>query len=255
MTIPPFRKFCNYAIILGALLQVLLIPLPAIAVRPFVTDDANVVGKNLFNFETSVRWDKAQLQHLNLLAYGPTEKLELTVGFTDGFLFEGEVTGRLSIAGPLGQVKYLFKDVTPNGLPGMACVVGVGAPYGSNNFGNPSWSEFAYLAVTESLGQKDAVLIHANVGVTYAKPEDAWKYSALFGVGTQIRIFGGLYGLGEIFYGDAYSGDSTGAFQAGFRYFISEKVQVDATVGSGLWGDKQPNTWVGCGLRFLFGPL
>jgi len=253
--IPLFRKLRNYAIMLSALLQILLIPPSAMAVRPFVTDDANVVGKNLFNFETSLRWDKTQLQHLNLIAYGPTEKLELTMGFTDGFLFEGEDTGRISIAGPLGQVKYLFKDVTPNGLPGVACVVGVGAPYGNNNFGNPSWSEFAYLAVTESLGQKDAVLIHANVGVNYAKPEDAWKYSALWGVGTQIRIIGELHGVGEIFYGDAYSGDSTGAFQVGLRYFISEKVQVDATVGSGLWGDKQPNTWVGCGLRLVFGPL
>jgi hypothetical protein len=99
-----------------------------------------------------LRWDKSQLQYLNLLAYGPTEKLELTLGFTDGFLFEGEDTGRISIAGPIGQVKYLFEDVTPNGLPGVAVVGGAGAPHSNNNFGNPSWSEFAYLAVTESLG-------------------------------------------------------------------------------------------------------
>ncbi len=38
-------KLQNYAIILIGLLHGLLIPSSAMAVRPFVTDDANVVGK------------------------------------------------------------------------------------------------------------------------------------------------------------------------------------------------------------------
>ena len=91
---------------------------PAMAVRPFVTDDANVVGANLFLLETSLRRDPKRLQNLNLLAYGPTEKLELTLGFVDGFPLDGENSGNFSIAGPLGQIKYLFNEVKPGGFPG-----------------------------------------------------------------------------------------------------------------------------------------
>jgi hypothetical protein len=99
------------------------------------------------------------------------------------------------------------------------------------------------------------VLIHANVGVNYAKLEDTWKYSAMGGRDTNPNHWGGLHAVDEIFYSDAYSGDSAGTFQTGFRYFISENIQADATVGSGLWGDIQQNTWMGCSLRIVFGPL
>lgn len=225
---------------------------PAMAVRPFVTDDANVVGANLFLLETSIRRDPKRLQNLNLLAYGPTEKLELTLGFVDGFPLEGENSGNFSVAGPLGQIKYLFTEATPGGFPGVAGVVGANTPYGSNNFSNASWTQFAYLAFTESLGDHERVLIHANIGVNYAKPETDWRYAVNWGLGTQIRLIGGLHYVGEIYYGDPYSGDSGGAFQTGFRYFINEKIQVDATVGSGLWGDKLSDTFFGCGLRVIF---
>ena len=250
-----FRKSNQYTITLGVLFLMLWIPQPALAVRPFVTDDAAVVGEELFLLETSLRWDKGRIQNLNLLAYGPDEKLELTVGFIDGFLSDAEdATGKFSIAGPLAQAKYLFKAPTPNGLPGLAAVVGFNTPYGTNNFGNASWVEFAYLAATESLGENDRVMIHANIGVSYGKPEDTWKTIYPWGVGTQIRLIGGLNAVAEIFSGDPYSQQSGGAYQVGFRHFISQRIQVDATVGSGLWGDNKPETWLGCGLRVIFDP-
>jgi hypothetical protein len=31
-------------------------------------------------------------------------------------------------------------------------------------------------------------------------------------------------------------------------------MQPDATVGSGLWGDPKPETFLGCGLRIIFDP-
>jgi hypothetical protein len=239
---------------LVVLLLTVCIIQPAMAVRPFVTDDAAVVGAKLTLLETSLRLDKTRLQNLNLLAYGPTEKLELTAGFIDGFLTEAEdATGKFSIAGPLAQAKYLFKEPTPNGLPGLAAVVGFNTPYGTNNFGNASWGEFVYLASTASLGDDDRVLIHANVGTAYGKPEDTWKFITTWGIGTQIRIIGGLNAVGEIFSGDPYSQSSGRAFQAGFRYFISRWVQADATVGSGLRGSPEIDNWAGCGLRMIFG--
>ena len=97
-------------------------------------------------------------------------------------------------------------------------------------------------------------MIHANIGVNYSKPDDYWRYATTWGIGTQIQLFGGLHYVGEIFHGDPYAGDAGGAFQTGIRYFISDKVQVDATVGSGLWRDNKPETFFGCGLRVLFDP-
>ncbi len=239
---------------LGLLLFFILVPRPALAVRPFVTDDARVVGKNLFLVETSLHRDSSALSNLTIFSYGPTEKLELAIGFENGFLLEGENSWKYSVAGPLGQAKYLFTEGTPNGYPGVALVVGANTPYGTNNFNSPSWNHFAYLAFTESFGEKERVLIHANIGINYSKPDDSWKYATTWGVGTQIRLIGGLHYVGEIFHGDPYAGDAGGAFQTGFRHFISEKIQIDATVGSGLWGDNKPETFFGCGLRIVFGP-
>ena len=236
------------------LFLIMMVPCPALAVRPFVTDDAGVVGKNLFLLETSVHRNSTALTNLTLLAYGLTEKVELTLGFADGYLLQGEDSWRFSVAGPLGQVKYLLKEPTPNGYPGIAFVVGFGTPYGSQGFADPSWSQFAYLAFTESLGEKDRVLIHFNIGVNYSKPDDYWRYATTWGIGTQIRLRGGLHYVGEIFHGDPYAGDAGGAYQTGVRYFISERMQLDATFGSGLWGDNKPETFLGCGLRVIFAP-
>ena len=243
-----------YKRILGITILLFLWPQPALAVRPFVTDDARVIGKNLFLVEASLRRDSEQLQNLTILSYGPMEKLELAVGFANGFFLEGADAWKYSVAGPLAQAKYLFTEGTPNGYPGVALVIGAGAPYGTNGFGNVSWSNFTYLALTEALGEKERVLIHANIGVNRSQPGDSWKYATTWGIGTQVRVSGGWHYVGEIYHGDPYAGDAGGAFQTGIRYFISEKIQLDATAGSGLWGDNKPAVFVGCGIRVIFAP-
>jgi len=232
----------------------LVSPQQAMAVRPFVTDDARVVGSKLFLLETSLKGNNGVLQNLNLLAYGPNDKLELTVGFVDGFTTKGYDRHRLSIGGVLGQAKYLFTEGTENGMPGVAFVTGFGAPYGTNSFKAESWTNFGYLAITEALGKNEQVLIHANVGVNYTKSDDKYRTSATWGLGTQVRVIGGLHFVGEVFHGDPYAGDSGWAFQTGVRYFVSERVQLDATVGSGFAGNNQPKEFAGCGLRVVFDP-
>ena len=102
-------------------------------------------------------------------------------------------------------------------------------------------------------GRKRATfLIHANIGVNNIKVDDKWSATATWGIGTQIRMIGGLHYVGEVFHGDPYAGDAGWAFQTGLRHFISEQVQLDATVGSGFAGNNQPKTFVGCGLRVIF---
>ena len=72
---------------LVALALVLAAP-PAAAVRPFITDDARVVGGRTLQLETWVRADREAFQHWVLVGFGPVGPVELTLG---GRLF-GEVS-------------------------------------------------------------------------------------------------------------------------------------------------------------------
>jgi hypothetical protein len=220
---------------------------PCWAVRPFVTDDARVVGEHQAMIETSVRYSQDEFTNLNLAAFGPTAKSELTVGFVNGFPLEKDSNRSYSITGPLVQFKYLLWEAKPNSYPGVAFAVGASPPWGRGDFRPEKWSEFAYLAVTESLFDKERVLIHANLGISTTNPEAVGTW----GLGTQIRLIGGLHAIMEIFYNDPYVGKIGGAYQAGFRYVFSDSVQFDMTMGGGLFGSEQISTFGGMGLRLV----
>jgi hypothetical protein len=220
---------------------------PAFAVRPFVTDDARVVGEHMAQLETSVKYDKDNFANLNLFAFGPTTNSEITVGFTHGFALDVESNRSYSAGGPLLQFKYLLWDAKPNSYPGVAVAVGAAPPWGKSDFRPETWSEFAFIAVTESLFKDEAVLIHANLGISTTNPASV----AIWGLGTQIRLIGGLNAVLEVFYNDVYAGKTGGAYQAGFRHIVSESVQVDLTMGGGIFGSEQLPTFVGMGLRIV----
>jgi hypothetical protein len=220
---------------------------PAFAVRPFVTDDARVVGDHLMQIETSVRYDKDNFSNLNLVAFGPTANSEVTVGFVDGFPLQVDSNRSFAMSGPLMQFKYLLWEAKPNACPGLAFATGALPPWGKGEFRQEKWSEFFYLAATESLFDNERVLIHANLGISTTNPASV----ATWGLGTQIRLIGGLNGVLEVFYNDPYAGKIGGAYQAGFRYIVSDQLQIDTTVGGGIFGSEQINTFVGMGLRVV----
>ncbi len=219
----------------------------ALAVRPFVTDDARVLDEHTMQVETSVRYDKDVFTNLTLVALNPKGKAEFTMGFVNGFPLDTESNRSYSVTGPLMQLKYLLREGKPNSFPGLVFAVGASPPWGRGDFRPERWSEFFYLAATESLFDNDRVLIHANVGISTTNPATV----PTWGIGTQFRILGGLNGVFEVFYNDPYAGKTGGAFQAGFRYIISDNVQLDITTGSGLFGSQQINTFVGMGLRMV----
>ena len=78
---------------------------------------------------------------------------------------------------------------------------------------------------------------------------------ATWGLGTQIHLVGGLHGVLEVFYNDPYAGKIGGAYQAGFRHIVSDSVQVDLTMGGGIFGSEQIPTFVGMGLSMVSGKL
>jgi len=220
---------------------------PVYAVRPFVTDDARVVGEHMGQVETSVRYSRDSFSNLSLVTLGTTKNSEVTAGFVNGFPLEMESNRSFSITGPLMQFKYLFWEAKPNSYPGFAMSVGASPPWGKGEFRPGQWSGFVYAAMTESLFDQERVLIHANLGISTSSEVTVGTW----GLGTQIRMIGGLHAVMEIFCNDPYAGKSGGAYQAGFRHIVSDDIQIDLTGGSGLFGTNRINSFVGMGIRFV----
>jgi len=225
---------------LGAAL--VLVSQPASAIRPFVTDDARVVGQGYAQLESWVLVNRLALEHSNLFALGPTDWLEVTAGFVHGGVYHGPDRG-YSFTGPILQAKALLLPAENNGLPGLAVAGGALAPYGGGPLTPPGWGGFGYLALTESLNE-EAILIHANVGFALGDPRASgsgigepaaggFHGTITLGLGTQIRVAGGLHGMAEIYYGDPYDASFTfPASQVGARYIFGDHVQMDREAGA-----------------------
>ena len=234
----------------------LVLPLPALAIRPFITDDARVVGKHLVQLETWFQFEDGVLQNWVSPSMGPTEWLEFSVGFVHGPAHVNSLELRpdtrptgWGIGGPLIQVKALLRRAEPNALPGVAVALGTLLPFGNGGFrAHPGF--FVYGALTQNLGEQERVLIHLNIGVAARELETGPDLALLAGVGTQIRLFAGLHGIGELVYGDAYTSIEALAVQGGFRYIFNDHVQLDATCGAGIAGQPRP-LWFSAGIRLV----
>lgn len=227
-----------------------LIAAPSVlAVRPFITDDARVVGRRQAQLETWMRGDRGALQHWALVSYGPIAPLELTIGTVHGATYEHGTD--YSLAGPLIQAKYLVRKPKTASWPGVAVSAGVFAPVGYGAFQPHGWDTFGYVALTESLLEGDRILLHGNAGFVNSQGDQ----KPTWGIGSQVRIHGGFHAVGEVFSGDPYAESSGVAVQAGFRHFISEYIQIDATVGKGMSGQPRLPIWATVGLRLVTPPL
>ena len=222
---------------------------PAWAVRPFITDDARVVGYDNAQIETSLRIDKYKYQNLNLAAYGLTADLEFTAGWVDGY-YRKEPEKGWSVTGPLLQLKYLLVESKPLSYPGVAIVAGTNHPWGLGKLTPDEWGEFGFIALTETILDRDRLLVHGNLGISVVGSKGYFTW----GVGTQITVWRGLCVIGEVASGDPYSSTVIpgGVYQTGFRYIVNDNLQLDATYGNGLWGSPKPASWSGFGLRIVF---
>ncbi len=61
----------------------------------------------------------------------------------------------------------------------------------------------------------------------------------------------GLHLVGELFSGDPYIPGTGTAFQTGYRYFISDLVHIDTTVGKGIAGATIMPFWFSAGIRVV----
>lgn len=224
----------------------------AFAIRPFVTDDARVVGDRLAQLETWLVGNRHEIVHNVLGAVGPTNWLEVTTGFAQGGAYDS-VEGGYSITGPLFQLKVLAHEAKPGAWPGVAFAVGTVPPLGHGSFTPQGVGLFGYMAITESLLNEN-LLLHANIGIATLNDETQWLSTATSGFGFQARVTGGLHAVAEIYHGDPYDPLlRAGASQIGFRYIVDDSVQFDGTVGSTLSGTLEQ--WWTVGVRVVSDPL
>jgi len=221
------------------------------AVRPFITDDAAVTGHKLFQISTWGNFERLSRQHWTLLTYGFSEQLEMTIGGVWGYYRPQSEQLKFSCAAPLLEAKYLFREYQPNKLPGIAMAAGTFLPAGKGEFVPQGKGAYSFLAVTQCFGKDENVLIHGNLGANYLYADKKNQFLPIWGLGTQIKTYKTLHVVGEIVAGDPYVPGSGLAYQAGFRYFVSDLIQIDMEMGQGITGENRVPFWAGCGARFV----
>lgn len=242
------------------------VPEPAY-VRPFITDDARVVGAGLAQIEVWSRVDRETSQLWALGAVGPTRWLELTMGGVvgaerDEVARTDPTPGRLTYSLPLLQAKALARPYEAGAGPGVAVVAGTFLPQGRGFLKLPGYGTFAFAMATQALRREwnsteqapDPPLLHVNVGVNRLWIGDGPDETvATWGVGTQFHVARGAHVVAEVFSGDPYVPGSGKAWQAGVRHFVSERLQLDATTGRGIAGANPLPLWWSAGIRVVTG--
>ena len=212
-----------------------------VKVRPFITDDARVVGERLAQLETWALVDHAALQQWAIVAYGPTKYLEMSLGGVFG-ADRGPDGNRFAYALPLLAAKVLLRGYQAGAGPGFGLAAGTFLPHSQDTFKAVGYGTFGYVTVSQCFGEGERRRRHLNGGGNYLRVGNAeagtepHQLVATWGVGRQLRTMGGLYVVGELFSGDPYVPGTGTAYQTSFRYFVSPLVQVDATVGQGPSG-------------------
>ncbi|MFN4285825.1 MAG: hypothetical protein ACK4E8_07655 [Lacibacter sp.] len=221
------------------------------AIRPFITDDARVVGGRLAQLESWFRFDREGGQQWALFAYGPNEKLELTLGGVAGYENKGNRKLGFSYALPLVQGKYLFREYAPGKGPGAALVLGSFLPGGTGAFRPPGFGTFAFAIFTQCFGRHENVLIHANLGANYLHIDGANELVHTWGLGSQVKTYKGFHLVGELFSGDPYVPGAGLSWQLGFRHILTDLFQFDMTIGQGIGGTHPLPFWFSGGVRIV----
>ena len=222
------------------------------AVRPFITDDAAVTERRHAQLETWTLFERGAGEHWMMWGYGLAPNLEVAIGTLWGFV-ENPFNGRteFSLAAPLLEAKYLLREYRSGEFGGIAISAGSFLPTGKGEFVAPAWGAYSILMYTHCFGENEDILIHGNIGVNWLRENKANDFLPIWGIGTQIRAFGGLHLVGELVAGDPYVPGTGTAYHVGIRHFISDYIQLDASVGKGIAGKNKVPLWFGFGARFV----
>ena len=255
------HPFAALYICLCTTLALCIAPQDALAVRPFVTDDARISDVGQVELET---WTEVQRGHGDvtvgqhvMFGASPTEWLQVLAGTGGGRTIRG---GEWTWANPVIQPKLLVWRAYEDGFPGLAFSGGVTLPFGQGAYFDPAAGGYL-IAMTTTRLKNDWLLLHANLGATFAAPrQESITTKPYWGIGMDLGVF--HHDLRII--AEAYSGDPFEALgpnfatQVGFRWIKSDHVNLDMTFGAqpeqhtmrrttGAW-----EMWGQLGVRLLF---
>jgi hypothetical protein len=224
-----------------SLLLVGLAPIPALAARPFVTDDARIVDAGGCQLEIFAKKQRnfGEREAGFQLGCNPSGNLELTFG---GLNIRNDADGRASILN--AQVKTMLRPLQTNGY-GIAASLGAARqrPFAADPASH--WSPFFNLISSISL-QNDALVVHANAGALDDRNTGVMRPT--WGLGAELLLAPRLQAIVES-YGQKGEKPSQ---QVGLRFWVvPERLQVDGTLGSQRSGPPARN-WISLGLRLLF---
>jgi hypothetical protein len=242
--------------LLLALLGAFGAPSEARAGRPFVIEEADLVGKKLVRLESWAVATRDVFAHAALLGIGAGDFLEVKLGAVHGGVY-GRGPNGYGIAGPLLQMDAMFLAPTSRGRPGLGMQVGVISPLGYQVFQPPGWSGFGGLRITQPLF-RDRVRVHGNVGVASGGEGDGMIRDRRFadwihgGVSLEARFSERTQGIFEYFHRDPYAPYATwAAVHGGFRFWFRETIGMDAGLGLTLpyAGDDRVRVFGTIGIR------
>ena len=222
------------------------------AVRPFITDDGVTSKRRTMQWESWGLFDKYSGQQWNQFSYGITDWFEVAFGGVWGYDRSEFGHAKFSFSMPMLETKFLLCEYEPRKQPGIALATGTSLPYGKREFVPPGYGAYSFLAATYVFNEDEKFTVHGNFGVNYLRVSNENQFIPYGGLATQIKLYKGLHVVGEVIAGDPYAPKTGIAYQAGFRYFISDVCQVDAEIGQGLAGKEKMPFWVGFGARFVF---
>jgi hypothetical protein len=241
-------------------LALAVVPASALAVRPFVTDDARIVDEGQITSETWLEtatdggpWENS----LHALAGTSVNQwLELSAvssfGLDTGF---GD-----DISNPVFQLKTLLLPAVEDGPVGVAVSVGYIPRLGHG----PSYIEgdgaYAYGLITKRLNQ-DRLLLHTNFGLTGSRTETAGdRLRPYGGAGAEIALWAFEWRwVAEVFTGDPFDPlRSDVSSQWGLRWLHSDVFNFDLIAGWQPQVDEKlertgrDEFWVQLGVRIVF---
>lgn len=256
------RLACWFAVLLVAQ------PPVALAVRPFITDDARIAKKGQLEDETfggpsMIRGEKPTIRIGSLEALSLTPHFELTAGLFGLQYHDGEVRLR-DVA--LQPKVLLYQSFGP--IPSVSASAGVLLPASGNE---QLWDQYAMMQVSWFLFRPEKerhpydhwLALHLNAGAKAryraGSPDYAVKpyWAAGFEIGTLLKD---LRFISEAYNGDYFHFEQEfPALSSGFRWYHSDgNFQVDVVWrgvrirGGGHEDERRWEHIVEVGFRFLF---
>lgn len=239
-------RVCMGVLLTTALLfaSIVLSSTDAHAVRPFVTDDAEVVGDRQLEIATWVEGGSKFFEHNLELTFGVVHWLEVSLGVVHGI-----DNGKYGVLGPIFHVKGSLRDLPDNGWTIGGAVGGV-APVGHGSYKPEGGIGFASSIYTHSFRDGD-VLIHANLGAAFEHDNQGTHWAPTVAFGTQFHMVSILHGIAEVFYSDPMDPMMEFGAQVGLRLMINEYLQIDATAATEITLEGKLHPWGTLGVRFV----